>query len=416
MTRCYRAVMVVTSAYSPIDPVVQANPYPFYEELRRGPAATYLPQDDLWVIPGFGDVWSIVRSPDDFSSKALRALGVGAVSTQHGPRPDIRDLDAKMARSLIATDPPDHTALRRLVSRPFTPRAIARFRERLEVICNELVDDLLEAGERGEADLVTQLNIPLPVLAIAELLGIPGERRNDFRRWSEALVGRLDGRAANPELLASIAEMGAYFGEVIAARQAQPRDDLISMIVEGAAANGEPLAMRDLISFCTLLLVAGNETTTNLLGNIYQAFFNNPGEHYKVRRGHPIGLVVEETLRYDTSIQSIVRLTNSDLNVGGCTLPPDALVMILFGSANRDQRRWPDADQFRVDREPLDHLGFGSGIHLCLGAHLARLEATVAVEILTRRVAHIQPRAEPTRVLSCILRGFTAMPVDVVAA
>ncbi len=408
--------MVVTSAYSPIDPLVQANPYPFYQELRRGPAATYLAEDDLWVIPGFDDVWSIVRSPDDFSSKALRALGIGAVSARWGPRPDIRDLDAKMARSLIATDNPDHTALRRLVSRPFTPRAIARFRDRLEVICNELVDDLLAAGEDGRADLVTQLNIPLPVLAIAELLGIAGERRNDFRRWSEALVGRLDGQATNPDVLASLQEMNAYFAEVITERQAQPADDLISMIIEGAAANGEQLAMRDLISFCTLLLVAGNETTTNLLGNIYHAFFNNPAEHAKILQGHPIGPAIEETLRYDTSIQSIVRLTNGELTVRDCVLPPDSLVMILFGSANRDERRWPDADQFRIDREPLDHLGFGSGIHLCLGAHLARLEATVAVEVLTRRVAHIEPTAEPTRVLSCILRGFSSMPVDVRAA
>lgn len=404
------------TGYSPIDPVVQADPYPHYAELRRGPTVTYLPADDLWVVPRFEQVWQIAREPDSYSSKALRALAVGAISARVGPRPDIRDLDSRMARSLIAADPPDHTRLRRLVSRPFTPRAIASLGAQVRSICHEVVDDLVAAGERGDADLVTHFTFPLPVLVIAAALGIPGERRHDFKRWSNALVGRLDGQALPEAAVADIAEMTAYFREVVDERTARPGDDLISWIIAGSAESGEPLAVRDLVSFCTLLLIAGNETTTNLLGNAYNAFFEHPDQHERLLRHPDLGRVVEEVLRYDSPVQGIVRLVNHDVRIGDVDVPKDAVLMILFGSANRDEARWPDGDRFDVDREPLDHLGFGSGIHLCLGAHLARLEGTVALDVLRTRLARIEPRGPATRFQSSILRGFTSMPVHVEAA
>jgi cytochrome P450 len=404
---------MTVAEYSPIDPLVQADPYPYYAELRRGPAATYLPADDLWVVPRFEQVWQIAREPESYSSKALRALAVGAVSTRVGPRPDIRDLDARMAKSLIAADPPDHTRLRRLVSRPFTPRAIASLGAQVRSICHEVVDELLAAGERGEADLVAHFNFPLPVLVIAAALGIPGERRDDFKRWSNALVGRLDGQALSEAAAADIAEMTAYFREVVEERTAHPGDDLISWIVAGSAESGEPLSARDLVSFCSLLLIAGNETTTNLLGNAYHAFFEHPDQYERLHGHEDLGRVVEEVLRYDSPVQGIVRLVNHDVRIGEVDIPRDAVVMILFGSANRDEARWPDGDRFDVDRAPLDHLGFGSGIHLCLGAHLARLEATIALDVLRTRLARIEPRGPATRFGSSILRGFTSMPVHV---
>lgn len=405
--------MVKVAEYSPMDPAVQVDPYPYYAELRRGPAATYLPADDLWVVPRFEQVWQIAREPESYSSKALRALAVGAVSARGGPRPDIRDLDARMAKSLIATDPPDHTRLRRLVSRPFTPRAIASLGSQVRSICEQVAEDLLAAGERGEADLVTHYNVPLPVLVIAAALGIPGERRDDFKRWSNALVGRLDGQVLPEAAAADIAEMTAYFREVIEERTAHPGPDLISWVIEGSAETGEPLAVRDLVSFCTLLLIAGNETTTNLLGNAYNAFFEHPHQYQRLLQHENLGHVVEEVLRYDSSIQGIVRLVNHDVRVGDVDIPRDAVVMILFGSANRDEARWPDGERFDVDREPLDHLGFGSGIHLCLGAHLARLEVVTALDVLRARVGRIEPREPATRIHSSIFRGFTSMPVHV---
>lgn len=407
--------MVGARAYSLVDPEVQEDPYPFYEELRRGPTATYLAEDDLWVVPRFRDVWDVARNPESFSSKGLRAFGAGATSTRSGPRPDLRELDSKMARSMIASDPPDHVRLRRLVARPFTPRSIATLEPRVRQICEGLVDDLVASAEDGTADLATQLAIPFPVLVIAEVLGIPAERREDFKRWSDALVGQLDG-AADPaagQHRADLKEMAAYFFEAVAERTAAPRDDLISWIVTTSAEHGEALEPRDLVSFCTLLLVGGNETTTNLIGNLYQALFDHPDQHERVDRADDLAPVVEEILRYDTSIQGILRLANHDLTLGDTRIPTDALVLILFGSANRDELRWPDADRFDVDRAPQDHLGFGSGIHLCLGAHLARLEVRVAADTIRRRLRRIEPAGPTRRARSIILRGFTSMPVDV---
>ena len=402
--------------FSPVDPEVQENPYPYYDELRQGPAAIHLEADDLWVVSRFDHVWDIVRNPDGYSSKALRALGVGATSIQSGPRPDIRELDSKMARSLIATDPPDHTRLRRLVSRPFTPRAIGVLEERVRAICDELVDELIEAGERGEADLVTHLNFPLPVMVIAEALGIPAERRDDFKRWSNALVGQLDGAADSEANTAELKEMAAFFHGIIAERSSEPRDDLISWIIAGSQDSEDPLSARDLVAFCVLLLVAGNETTTNLLGNLYQALFDHPDQHQRVNELADLSPVIEEILRYDSSVQGILRLTNEDLTLGDVIIPQDAIVMILFGSANRDESRWTRAEMFDVDREPLDHLGFGSGIHRCLGAHLARLEMRVAIDTIRTRLSAIEPREPAIRGHSVILRGHTHMPVHLVPA
>jgi cytochrome P450 len=404
------------TAYSPLDPSVQTDPYPFYEELRRGPAATYLPDDDLWVVPHFEHVWQVARNPEAFSSKALRALAVGSLSTRHGPRPDIRDLDARLAASLIATDPPDHTRLRRLVSKPFTPSVIATLEPEIRRICNEAVDDLLAASERGEADLVRDLNTPLPILVIAAALGIPGERRADFKRWSNALVGQLDGGPVVANSSADLVEMAAYFGEVIAERSARPGDDLISWIIAGSADSAQPLTPKELIAFCTLLLIAGNETTTNLLGNAFAAFFEHPDQFEAMRAAEDLGPVVEEALRYDSPVQAIVRLTNGDVRIGDVAIPPDNVVMILFGSANRDERRWPDGSRFDVGRDPVDHVAFGSGIHHCLGAHLARLEARVAFDVIRTRVRNIEPSGPATRLHSSILRGLTSMPVRVEAA
>ena len=405
--------MTPDSIYSPIDPIALADPYPHYTALRAGPAATYLEEDDLWVVPRFEHVWDIARTPESYSSKALRAVGVGAISARTGPRPDVRALDARSPKSLIATDPPDHTRLRRLVSKPFTPRMIATLAEQTRSICEDAAQDLLAAGERGEADLVRDFNFPVPVLVIASFLGIPGERRNDFKRWSNALVGRLDGQPVSPEQFADLVEMSEYFEEVVAQRIQRPGNDLISWIIAGSDDGGDPLTADDLVAFCTLLLVAGNETTTNLLGNLFLAFWDHPDQYDKMRSAHDLRPVIEEALRYDGPAQGILRLTNTDLQLGDVQIPEDNLVLILFGSANRDELRWPDGHRFDAERQALDHLGFGSGIHMCLGAHLARLEATVALDVLRKRVRTIQPRGKPERLLSPILRGVTSMPVDV---
>ena len=327
-------------------------------------------------------------------------------------------LDSKLARSLIASDPPDHVRLRRLVARPFTPRSIATLEPRARQICDGLVDQLLEAAEHGDADLVTQLAIPFPVLVIAEALGIPPERREDFKRWSDALVGQLDGKRSSPP--ASTWRRSGRWPPTSTrswpSARWLPGDDLISWIVTSSAENGEPLQPRDLVAFCTLLLVAGNETTTNLIGNLYQAFFDHPDQLERMRHRADLAPVVEEILRYDTSIQGILRLANHDLDLDGTEIPTDAVVLILFGSANRDESRWPDADRFDVDRTaagpprlrlrhpPLPRRPPGPP----RGPDRPRHAPAAAAP-------HRAPRPA-VRTHSIILRGFTSMPVTVEAS
>lgn len=402
--------------FRPDDPTVRADPYPFYESLRDGPPATYIEEDDLWVVSSFEHVRHVLRHPDLFSSKAIRALQIGGITAAPGTRPDLRELDAALPKSLIASDPPDHTAMRRLVSQPFTPRSIASLTERTEQIAADLVDGLIAAAAKGNADLVTHLTYPLPVMVIAEALGIPSDRHPDFKRWSDALIGLLDGNADLERLLAERREMNQFFTEVIDQKTMEPGDDLISWIVTQSNDRNEMLETDDLVSFATLLLVAGNETTTNLLGNGFQAFFDNPEQETLMRTTDDLTSVVEEIVRYDSPVQGILRLTNDAVHVGGVTIPPESVVMILFGSANRDTHRWDDAATFNVDREPLDHLGFGSGIHLCLGAHLARLEAVCALNAIRIRTSCIEPRGTAVRTSSGLLRGFTSLPVHIVSS
>ena len=221
-------------------------------------------------------------------------------------------------------------------------------------ICNEAVDELLDAGERGEADLVTHINFPIPIRVIAAALGIPDERKDDFKRWSNALVGRLDGQPLTEKAMADLIEMTGYFQEVVAERRADPGDDLISWLITGAEAGEEPLEPRDLVSFCTLLLIAGNETTTNLLGNSFQAFFDHPDQHEAMRRSDNLATVVEEVVRYDSPVQGILRLTNEDLTLRRRDHPqrrggPDPFR--IRRTATKPDGRTPTASTYPVNRK-----------------------------------------------------------------
>ncbi|MFD8043083.1 cytochrome P450 [Streptomyces chartreusis] len=405
--------MDMAASYSPTDPDVLAHPYPYYAALRKGPAARYIEIDDLWVISRFEDVGTALRDPATFSSKALWALFGGMVSAREGVRPNVREFAATQPRSLIALDPPDHIPMRRLAAKMFTKRAVDGYARTIRSICHELVDDLLEHRDGGEVDLVAQFHHPLPVRVIAEILGIPIERRRDFKRWSDILINRLSGRGDSPQEKADLKRMMEYFDAIIKERRAHRGDDLISLIISGNESADEFLTGWDLFNFCALLLSAGNETTTNLLGNLFNAFFLNPDQFEKARRAPDLAPVVEEILRYESTVQAVVRLTNSAITVGECTIPADAIVLLLTGSANRDETRWADPDRFDIEREPLPHFGFGTGIHHCLGAALARLETEIATDVLRSRTSLIEPAGQAARSANIILRGFSSMPASV---
>jgi cytochrome P450 len=261
----------------------------------------------------------------------------------------------------------------------------------------------------------------LPTMVIAELLGIPPERKADFKRWSDSVVNGLSlgGVSNDPQRgLAGAMEMWQYFSEVVEERRTAPREDLISLLVTQGSEGDEPLTAGEVIMFCVLLLLAGNETTTNLLGNFFRAGFAHPDELVRLRAERAlVKPAVEEALRYDSPVQGLWRGTTRPAVVGGAEIPEDARVMVLFASANRDERRWgSDASVFRADRSPTDHVAFGTGLHVCLGQALARLEARIAIELLLARTRSIEPAAEPTPTMSPVLRGVTAQPVAIEAA
>jgi cytochrome P450 len=400
------------SAYSPTDPAVLADPYLYYAALRQGPAALYSPVDDLWVISRFDDVAEAIRNPATYSSMALWALFGGMISARDGARPNVREFAATQPHSLIALDPPDHIPMRRMAAKMFTKRAVDGYATLIEDICESLVDDAFEQLDDGEIDLVEHFHHPLPIRVIADILGIEPERRQDFRRWSDILINRLSGQGDSPEDRADLKLMMEYFDEVIKDRRAHRGDDLISLIISGNEEAGEFLTDWDLFNFCALLLSAGNETTTNLLGNLFNAFFQNPDELRQARELTDLTPVVEEILRWESTVQGIVRLTNEAIRVGDATIPADSIVLLQTGSANRDERRWANPERFDIDREPLPHLGFGTGIHHCLGAALARLETDIATSVLLRRTSLIEPGSMPAeRTANIILRGFRSMPV-----
>lgn len=407
--------------YNPVSPETIEDPYPFYRRLHDEAPVYHVEDLDLWVLTRYDDVQTALRDPTAFSSQSGMGLLMGG-----GPPGRMRDFVRRQRegfaglsydelaglRMLIMSDPPDHTRLRRLVNKGFTPKMIGQLEGRIREIATRMVDEMIAAGARGEADFVAHLACPLPVIVIAEMLGIPAERREDFKRWSDSVVGALSGidklRAQSESL-----EMVMYFNEVIEERRAAPQHDLISMLVRNSE-GGDSLNTMEIVMFCVLLLIAGNETTTNLLSNGALVMFERPELCQRLRENPAlIPAAVEETLRYDSPVQSLFRATTRPVTIGGVTLPADAAVQVLFGAANRDPQHYSDPDTFSLERNPTDHLAFGWGIHLCLGAPLARLEARVATEVLLERTLRIRPRGTPKRINSFLLRGLESLPIEI---
>ena len=319
-------------------------------------------------------------------------------------------INGERRKTVINTDPPLHTQLRNLVSTAFTPRRVADLEPRIREITSALLDRVVESGS---ADVMSDLAVPLPVTVIAELMGIEPDHHDDFKRWSNAVVTG-DGET-DPEKIAErtaeFDEFVAYFECVVALRREQPGDDLVSALVR-AETGDQLLQPEDVIAFCMLLLIAGNETTTNLIGNAVRALLDHPDQlRLVLDDASLVPNMVEEALRYDSPVQYLPRNATRNVELGGVLIPAGAPVFPIFASANRDDRRFPDAEKFDVRRNAQGHVAFGHGIHFCLGAPLARLEARVALEQMLRRMpdlalgGHIEPGLSP------FLRGPLHLPV-----
>lgn len=411
--------------FDPFSVDVRANPYPHYARLREHAPVYRVERSGFHLVSRYEDVLFVLKHPELFSSRAMQMMmlsGMGAgIESMGGQGLDpaallrlgerMKDLPfdpLQMMKSpaLIAADPPNHARLRNIVNRGFTPRRIAALEPRIREIAREALDRMLS---KSEFDLVSEFTIPLPVRVIAELLGVEPERRGDFKRWSDALVAGATGSESEnrPEaMIEAFIEFNAYFMEVIEQRRRDPRDDLISTLVaaeDGAAA----LNPMETLMFAILILAAGNETTTNLIGNAVLALLDRPDLFERVRRDPAlVPIFIEEALRFDSPVQMLFRQTTREVAIAGVTIPEGAIVMPIFASANRDAKQFDQPDCFRLERNPQGHLAFGFGIHFCLGSSLARLEARVAFEELFRRVAKLHPLGTETGwVDSFLLRG-----------
>ena len=398
-------------SYEPLSPAVKADPYPYYAVLRREAPAFYVESLDAYAVSRHADVRRVMHDHVAFSSEAMAALvsRPGSYATDADPS----GADREVPTSIIGTDGDAHTRLRQIVSRGFTPRRIALLEARMRDIVGELVDRLVE---RGGGDLQASVAVPFPTVIIAEILGVASDQRDDFRHWSEHMVQGVfePTNSVDPDAIAASGrQMMDWIDAVIAEREGTDGDDLVSVMLR-AELEGGALTHVELRGFVLTLLVAGSITTAYLIGTAMGALLEHPELQDRARRDPAtIANVIEESLRYDTPTQLMFRTATDTVEVAGTKIPAGATVLPLIGSANRDPLVFVDPDRFDPDRDLGTHMAFGHGVHFCLGAALARLEATTAVQELVARSTWLEPAGESERVTSLVFRGPSSLPVRV---
>ena len=374
-----------------------ANPYPTYQKLREKDPVHRMRLVDGWVLTRYDDVQAMLLDHQRFSN-----WGAGA-----GDRQYTRD------RSMLDLDPPDHTRLRSLVSKAFTPRSVTALEPRIE----EIVEGLLD-GVDGEDrfDLIDNFAFPLPVIVIAEMLGVPAQDLEQFKEWSNDIVISLEpilSREQREQFRRSEQELYEYFEGIIALRREDPEDDLVSALL-AAEEEGDRLSHGELLATLLLLLVAGNETTRNLIGNGMLALLRNPEEMSRLKeQPELIDPAIDELLRYDSPVQLDGRTLLEDVEMGGKLMRAGQQVVGVVGAANRDPAAFSNPDRLDIRRQEKSHISFGRGIHYCLGASLAKLEGRIAISSLLRRFSSIRLAAEPQQRKQVVLRGVEDLLVEV---
>jgi cytochrome P450 len=392
-----------------LDAAFFVDPYAVYARLRaESPVARALTPAGLpvWLVTRYDDARQALNDP----RLAKDATGFAQVLDRHPMPPERRAVFAQeLGRHMLSSDPPDHTRLRKLVSRAFTMRAIAGMRPRIEEIAAGLTDRM--AAGPAEVDLLDTFAFPLPMTVICDLLGVPDAERTTFRTWSNTVLTS-DGSAARRTTAA--AAMAQYLGALVAEKRARPAEDMLSAIV-AASADADRLSADETVSMAFLLLVAGHETTVNLIGNGMLALLRHPDRLAELRADPDlIPGAVEEFLRFDGPVNlATFRHTTESVEIGGTTIPPGDVVLVALASADRDPDHYPAADELDLHRD-AGHLAFGFGLHHCLGAPLARLEGEVAFRTLLARFPGLALAAEPEELTwraSILMRGLTRLPV-----
>ncbi|GGQ62297.1 cytochrome P450 [Kitasatospora griseola] len=399
-------------AFDPWSAEFVAHPYPAYAALREQSPVVHFEPSDQWLVSRYADVNALLRDRRlgrTFTHRfSHEEFGQPAPNPAHEPFHTLNDY------GLLDLEGPDHTRIRRLVSKAFTPRMVESLRPTVQRLAGELVDGLLADGG---GDLIAKVAEPLPVAVIAEMLGVPESDRHLLRPWSSDITGMFelnpDEETARRAVTASL-EFSGYLRELIRRRREQPGADLISALAQ-AAEDGQVLSEQEMISTCVLLLNAGHEATVNTTGNGWWALLRNPGELARLRGAvdELLPTAIEELMRYDTPLQMFERWVLEDIEVGTVRIPRGAEVALLFGSANRDPERFADPDRLDLGRSDNAHITFGAGIHFCLGAPLARLELTESYGALLRKAPGLTLVREPEWNPGYVIRGLKELLVEV---
>ena len=394
-----------------LSPERVADPYPYFAAWREEDPVHWNEQYRAWFVHRFLDVWEGLRNPA-LSSDRVQPVFEHKLSPeqQHERRPTFEILEHWM----VFHDPPDHTRLRRLVNQAFTPRSVQALRPRIEAVVADLLDQI---GPRGSVDLIRDFAYPIPAVIIAEMMGVPPEDRDLFKAWSDAIMILVFGGAKvedrRERAQRSLLELADYLRGLIRHFRADPHDNLITSLVR-AKEHDDALSEDEIVSTCTLLLFGGHETTTNLIGNGTRALLTHPDQLQRLR--HDPGLLasaVEELLRFDGPSKMQVRRVAHDTELGGKRLAAGDELYFVQAAANHDPEEFPDPDTLDLGRSPNRHIGFGFGLHHCLGAPLARLEGSIAIDALIRRLPDLQPGPEPeVWHPTLISRGMERFPVS----
>lgn len=387
------------------------NPFPFYAQMRKFHPVVYDDKNKVWGIFRYDDIQSVLTDYRHFSSDVQKLMSIQQGEMEQQGQNQKRERGESVRRSILTSDPPYHNKLRSVISSAFTSNTIGRLRPHIEEICHDMIDKVIE---KGRMDLINDLAYPLPVTVIAELLGIPSDDRETFRRWADELIGSTNSsnsnlpvdRASEQVFKRVQSEMDSYFIDIIEKRKVDKVQsiDLISNLLK-AELDGNKLTEEEILAFCSLLLLAGHVTTVNLIGNMVRSLLefpkqlkqlSLPSNGYNINKHHPdnypsISSAIEETLRYRSPVQALIRFATEDVVIGEQKIQRGQRLIIWIGSANHDESVFNDAERFDITRSFSSnaHLAFGYGIHFCLGSALASLEAQVVLKIILDRLKDV---------------------------
>jgi pimeloyl-[acyl-carrier protein] synthase len=395
----------------PLNPETQEfvnNPYPVFDRLRNDAPVWWSAKSKYWIVSRYTEARAILRDLD--YEKGFHRFKQGPAIADLFPQ--VRAIKKAASSWMLQMDPPDHTRIRSLVNKAFTPKIVSEMHPDIESIANSLLDDV---QKKGEMDVMQDFAFPLPVMVISDMLGVPRSDRDKFKHWSDGLVGALNPRREFIKVTragSAVEELNQYLTPLVEERRKNPKNDLISLLVQ-AEEEGNKLTREEVLSNCILLLVAGHETTVNLIGNSVLSLLHHP-EQLDLLKKQPelTESAVEEVLRFESPVQTVRRVAGDDLELAGNKLKKEDFIMIFLGSANRDPEHFENADKFDITRKENKHLAFSEGIHYCLGASLARTEGRVAIQHLFNRLPNLKLASDKIEFkMPFALRGPRVLPV-----